>query len=163
MLDDRFLDVDRHGVLRVPMHLWIGLTYLARHWLILLLALASARRSPEALSFAAESLSWLALFLEIPSVLLLMAGLLRHPKSWKFWSFIWKKGVAIIGLTMAANSGFFMWWLWQTDYWSRWPELFLASCLLLDVAIFSGAYRSAYIRQVFREFPSKELVKDASQ
>lgn len=161
-MDDRFLDVDRHGVLKVPFHLWVGLAYLARHWLILVIALASVRRSPETLVLVKDSLSWLTLFFEIPSLLLLVAGLFRHPQAGKFWAFVWRKGVWIIGLTVAANSGFLVWWLWQADYWSRWPELFLASCLLLDFAILFGVYQSTYIRQIFSEFPARLITKEPS-
>ena len=34
--DSAYLDVDRHGVLRVPGTLWLGFSVLARYWLLVL-------------------------------------------------------------------------------------------------------------------------------
>lgn len=152
--DERFLDVDRYGVLKVPLPLWLGLLFLSRHWALLVVTLASARRSPEAVALASGGLSWFTLVLEIPSLLLLAAGLSRHPDAGRLWRWIWNRGLWIIGLTTVINVGFLGWRLWNTDYWQRWPELFLASCVLLDFAIFHGARQSAYVRQIFKEFPS---------
>ncbi len=44
MRDSAFLDVDRYGVLRVPLGMWLGLIVLARHWVLLIVVGASARR-----------------------------------------------------------------------------------------------------------------------
>jgi len=158
--DERFLDVNRDGVLTIPMPLWIGLGFLSRHWLLLVITLASARRSPEAVALASGAITWLSLVLETPALLLLAAGLSRHPLAGRFWRFVWTKGIWIIGFTVTINAGLLAWWLWHVDYWERWPELFLASCVLLDFAIFLGSFRSAYIRQIFIEFPRPPLIQE---
>lgn len=152
--DERFLDINRYGVLRIPLPLWLGLVFLSRHWVLLVVALASARRSPEAVALANSGLSWITLALEVPSLLLLAAGMSRHPDAGVFWRKIWSMGVWIIGLTALINAAFLGWRLWHTEYWERWPELFLASCVLLDFAIFFGSRQSLYVRQIFKEFPS---------
>lgn len=159
--DERLLDVNRYGVLKVPLPLWLGLLFLSRHWVLLVVALASARRSPEAIALASSGLSWVTLVLEIPSLLLLAAGLSRHPDAGKFWRKIWCMGVGIIGMTTATNAVLLGWKLWNTEYWERWPDLFLASCVLLDFAIFYGSHQSAYVRQIFQEFPLKSNRQDA--
>ena len=152
--DERLLDVDRYGALRVPLPLGLGLVFLSRHWLLLFAALASARRSPEVVSWASGGLSWIWLLIEVPALLLLVAGFSRHPQAGMFWRKVWSNGIWIVGFAAAANTGLLAWWLWNADFWSRWPELFLASCVLMDFAIFTGCHRSTYIRQIFNEFPS---------
>ena len=47
MQDSAFLDVDRHGVLRVPGILWLGFAVMARYWILVVIVTASARRSQQ--------------------------------------------------------------------------------------------------------------------
>jgi hypothetical protein len=152
--DDRYLNVDAHGVLRVPMQVWLGMVFLSRHWVLLVITLASVRRSPEVVLMASGGLSWVLLLLEVPALLLLFAGLSRHPTASTLWRKLWAKGIWITGLTAVINACMLGWWLWNADFWHRWPELFMASCVLLDFAIFGGFRKSTYIQQIFNEFPS---------
>ncbi len=160
-LDERFLHVNRYGVLSIPAPLWLGLGFLSRHWVLLIITLASARRSPEAVALASGGLPWVTLVLELPALLLLAAGLSRHPQAGRFWRMVWGQGVRIIGLTATINAGLLAWWLWHTEYWERWPELFLASCVLLDFAIFFGTRQSGYIKQIFKEFPENPSIEES--
>lgn len=151
--DERLLHVNQHGVLEIPGPLWLGLGFLSRHWILLIITLASARRSPEVVALASGGLSWVTLTLSIPSLLLLMAGMSRHPTAGRFWRIVWNQGTRIVGLTAIINAGLLAQWLWHSQYWERWPELFLASCLLMDFAIFFGIRQSSYMQQIFKEFP----------
>ena len=157
--DERYLNVSKHGVLNVPMTLWVGMLFLARHWILLIATLAS-RRSAETIQFAADSLSWLPLMLELPVLILIFAGFSRHPTAGPFLRQVWRFGQHILCLTAAVNIVWVGWLLWQSEVWRRWPELFLASCALLDVAIILGVYRSYYIKQIFAEFPEPLPVKN---
>ncbi len=150
-MDERFLNVNRFGVLSVPGPLWLAMAFLGRHWILLIITLAS-RRSPEAIQLASTSLSALVLLLELPVLILAYAGFSRHPSAGKVLRFIWHKGRVILGATAVINLGLLAWFLWHADVWRR-PELFLASCGLLDVAIVYGIYKSPFIKQVFMEFP----------
>jgi hypothetical protein len=91
--------------------------------------------------------------LELPALVLAVAALSRHPTTGGFLRWVWSKGIHILGMTALTNLGLLAWWLLTTKYWNRWPELFLASCSLLDLAVFVGSYSSRYIRTVFSEFP----------
>jgi hypothetical protein len=157
--DERYLNVSKHGVLNVPMTLWVGMLFLARHWILLIATLAS-RRSTETIQFAANSLSWLPLMLELPVLILIFAGFSRHPTAGAFLRQVWRFGRHILCLTAAVNIVWVGWLLWQSEVWRRWPELFLASCALLDVAIILGVYRSDYIKAIFAEFPEPLPVKN---
>lgn len=152
-IDERYLNVNRYGVLSVPAPLWLAMAFLGRHWLLLIVTLASARRSPETVQLAASSLSWFVLLLEAPVLILAYAGFSRMPSAGSVLRFIWLHGRLILGLTAVLNLVLLGWFLWHSDVWRRWPELFLASCGLLDFAVVYGIFKSPYIRQVFLEFP----------
>jgi hypothetical protein len=160
-IDERFLNVNRYGVLSVPGPLWLAMAFLGRHWLLLIVALAS-RRSPEAVQMAGNSLSWVVLLLEFPVMLLAYAAFSRHPDTGGLIRFIWSKGRFILGMTATLNLVLLGWFLWNSEVWRRWPELFLASCGLLDVVIIYGIYTSGYIKQIFLEFPQPVSVKGKS-
>ena len=153
-IDERFLNVNRYGVLSFPAPLWLAMAFLGRHWLLLIVTLASASRSPETVQMAASSLSWLVLLLESPVLILAYAGFSRMPTTGSFLRFIWANGRLILGLTAVLNLVLLGWFLWLSDVWQRWPELFFASCGLLDFAILYGIWTSPYIKQVFTEFPA---------
>lgn len=151
-MDERYLNVNRFGVLSIPGPLWLAMAFLGRHWVLLIITLAS-RRSPDAIQLASSSLSAAVLLLEAPVLALAYAGFSRHPSAGAILRFIWRHGRVILATTAAVNLGLLGWFLWHADVWRR-PELFLASCGLLDVAIVYGIYKSAYIKQVFMEFPA---------
>lgn len=152
-MDERYLNVNRFGVLRIPGPLWLAMAFLGRHWLLLIITLAS-RRAPDAVQLASSSLSAAVLLLELPVLILAYAGFSRHPSAGAASRFIWRHGRAILAATAAINLGLLVWFLWHADVWRR-PELFLASCGLLDLAIVYGIYTSDYIKQVFMEFPAR--------
>jgi hypothetical protein len=151
-MDERYLNVNRFGVLSIPGPLWLAMAFLGRHWVLLVITLAS-RRSPDAIQLASSSLSAAVLLLEAPVLALAYAGFSRHPSAGAILRFIWRNGRAILAATAVINLGLLAWFLWHADVWRR-PELFLASCGLLDLAIVYGIYKSAYIKQVFMEFPA---------
>lgn len=160
--DERFLNVDRYGCLRTPLPLWLGLVFMARHWSLLIVTLASVRRAPESVALAYEGLSWVTLVMEVPVLLLIVGALFRRPESGQFWRTLWRHGLKILWLTLMANAVYLATHLLRTPYWGK-GELAMASCLLLDMAIAFGSMKSPYIRQVFLEFPASTPSGDAAR
>jgi len=155
--DSAYLDVDRHGVLRVPGPLWLGFAVLARYWILLLVVTVSARRSPEAALLLGEGgFPWGWLAVQSPIVLLMFAGFQRVPTAGAWARVIWRRGPAIVALTALLNLGWTGRLLWESDSWSLWPELFLGSCVLIDLAIALAVLRDRFFAQLFSEFPARE-------
>lgn len=149
------LDLDRHGVLRVPTPLWIGFALLARHWLLVLLVLVSARASKSTVQLIGDfDQLWPMLIVQVPVLLLALAGARRAPEAGRAARAVWGLGRPIVIVVALLNIGWTAHLLWQSDYWNLWPELFLGSCALIDLALAAHAWQSPAMAQLFREFPS---------
>lgn len=155
--DSAYLDLDRHGVLRVPGPLWLGFTVLARYWILVLVVTVSARRSPEAVLLLGDGgYPWAWLAVQAPIVLLMFAGFQRVPTAGWWARALWRQGRAIVVLTALLNLGWTAHLLWQSDSWTLWPELFLASCVLIDLAVALSVLRDRFFAQLFSEFPAPQ-------
>lgn len=157
-IDDRLLDVDKHGALRAPSILWIALAVLCRYWILVVVVFVSARRAPDVVRVLGEGFSWYFLLLEIPAILVLLAATRRRPGAGALWRWLWRNARVLITCAVVAHLGATAWLLWSADVWRRWPELFLASCNLIDLAILASILRDGYYRQLFADFPSEETV-----
>lgn len=154
---DAAFQIDRYGVLRIPALLWLAFALLARHWVLLVGVVVLGRRDPSAwLLFGNEGLPLAMLMLESPILLLAAAAGNRQPEAGKWARLIWRRGPEIVALTALLNLGWTIKLLLASNYWTLWPELFLASCCLLDMAIALGMYTSPYYRQLFEEFPQQK-------
>lgn len=157
MQDERYLDVDRYGVLRIPANLWMAAAFLARHWILMVAVAVSARRSTSAVLLLGDGgIPWAQLVLELPIVLLVFAGFNRNPQGGACVRFLWRHGRELVLLQVILNIGRTVWLLATSSYWLPWPELFLACCALIDLAILFGMYQGGYFRQLFLEFPARE-------
>ena len=155
-LDERFLDVNAHGVLRVPGPLWAGFAVLARHWVLMLLVAVSARRDPSIVRVLGDSgIPWLMLGMQLPALLVALAGAQRRPEAPMLWRWIWRFGRGLVVVTALANIAWTAHLLMDSDYWLPWPELYLGSCALIDLAVVVGLYSTPLMRQLFREFPPR--------
>jgi len=154
-VDDYLLDVNRHGVLSVPAGLWIAMAFLARHWLLLVIVVVSARRSKESVMLLGGDFSWWVLVLEAPVLLVLAAAIYRRPEGGGAARAVWKQGGHILAATAMLNIGLAAWYLWKSAYWNPWPELFVVSCALLDLAIIYAIYTNDQVKRVFAEFPER--------
>lgn len=152
-LDERFLDVDAHGSLRVPGVLWLGMAFLARYF-ILALGLVFSHSQELLDALFTNKFVWMVLVLEIPAVALLMAGANRGPEGAAAWRMLWLRGRVIIAALAALHVLYASWMLWTSDVWRPWPELLLASCALLDIAIAYGVHTDGFFKQLFSEFPA---------
>ncbi|WP_428421256.1 DUF2919 family protein [Methylibium sp.] len=153
---DAAFQIDHHGVLRIPSLLWVALALLARHWVLLLLIVVSARREGSSVLLLGDGgVPWVALGMEVPVVLLAFAAFYRQPTAGAWARLLWRRGREIVAVTAALNVGWTVDLLLKSDYWLPWPELFLISCGVLDVAIALSMYTTPYYRQLFNEFPAR--------
>jgi hypothetical protein len=150
MQDSAYLDVNDHGVLRVPVPLWLGFAVLARYWLLMLVVMVSAQQSREsALLLGHDGVPWAWLALQLPIVLLMIAGVHRVPAGGR-----WRNGRIIVTLTALLNLAWTARLLWLSDDWALWPELLLASFVLIDLATALAIWRNRFFAQLFSEFPA---------
>lgn len=152
-IDERLLLVNRHGAVSVPGVLWIAMAFLARYWIVVLAVLLSSRRSPETVRVLGQDFAWFMLAIEVPVLLVMIAGGNRSPDAWKPWRFIWTHGrnilIAIAAVHIVAAGVA----LYASPAWRRWPELFFASCAVLDLAVILALVRDGFFRQLFADFP----------
>ena len=152
--DDRFFDTDKNGVLKIPFVMWLGLVIQTRHWILLLLTIATfaVGASTPAVITNHEVGIWMATA-QLPSVLVLTAAVFRVPTGTSWIRLVWANGYKLMITTALLNLLFVTWWLMTTPTWNRWPELYFASTALLDLVISYWASSQALPRQVFSEFP----------
>jgi len=155
-LDSCFLDVDRHGVLRVPALVWVALALLARYWVLLAVVASSVSRNTDAVRLLGDGgLSPALMVMELPAFAVALAAARRVPQAGGAMRFLWRHGRIGMAATALANLAWTAAFLVESSYWSLWPELFLASCCLLDAAIVLSMYTHPVHRQLFLEFPSR--------
>lgn len=152
-LDERLLDVNEHGVLRIPMGVWLALLFLARHWLITFVVLISSIMNRETMKVLGGDFSWVTLAIELPAVFLLWLCTRRRTEAGQLVRAIWPWARHLAAGTALLHLAYVIWFLSDSTYWLPWPELFLASCALIDLAIIVGLYKSEHLKNVFGEFP----------
>jgi hypothetical protein len=153
--DSAFLDVNSHGVLRVPGPLWLGFAVMARYWILMLVVMVSARRSKESVLLLGDGgIPWIWLAMQLPIVLLMIAAAQRNPTGGRWARVLWHNGRLIVTLTALLNLGWTAHLLWVSDDWALWPELLLASFCLIDLAITLAVWRDKFFAQLFSEFPA---------
>ncbi len=162
-MDERYLHLNRHGVLAVPGALMAIMAYLLRYWLVALLMVTLMRRSPEAASWFYHSVSWGLLILQAPMLLLAYAAGARQPSAglWPRWA--WRHGVAIVSVTVVLNLAWATHFLMGRAVWEPWPERAVLVAALIELGIGVGIWRNAYYRQIFQEFPAQLGAAVASQ
>lgn len=161
-MDDRLLDLDRHGVLKPPLALWLAAAFLLRHWLLMLFIAASARSSPATLAWIDGESTVLMLAIELPMLLLALAWTRRQPEGGSVVRWLWCQGRVLIGLTAAMHLAWSAWYLSGQAVWNPWPDRALALAALVDSGILLGIWRSPLLRQLFAEFPPRPSSKGAT-
>lgn len=162
-MDERLLQVTRHGVTRVPAELWLGLAILARYWVLMIVILVSSRREGSAVLLLGDhGVAWLLLFLQSPVIALLAAAGNRRPDAAAPLRWLWRHGRAIIWLTAAFNIAWTASILWHADYWSWWPEYLLLGCAAFDLFI-ANMVAQPFYKGLFAEFPDNGQSNDPSR
>jgi hypothetical protein len=119
-----------------------------------IVVIASAKRSPDTIRLLGQDFSWYMLALELPVMFVIFAGASRNPDAGRFRRAVWARGRAILIAVAVAHMAVTAAALGVTDVWRRWPELFLASCAVLDLAIVTALVRDGFFRNLFADFPA---------
>ena len=154
-IDERLLNVDRHGALAVPAVLWLVMAFLCRYWIVVVVVFASAKRSPETVRLLGQDFSWFMLALEVPVMIVMAAAWNRSPEAGAFWRAVWARGRILLIAIAATHIAATVVALIASGVFRRWPELFLASCAVLDLAVIYALARDDYFRQLFADFPAR--------
>ena len=155
-LDERLLDVNEHGVLRIPAEVWMALVFLARHWVLTLVETVIARRSKEAYILFGADFSWVVLAIEVPALCMAALCIRRVPQAGGLVRRLWPFARYFGAATALMHLAYVGWYLSQSDYWLPWPELFLVSSALIDFVILFAFFRSPHLLRVFAEFPAPQ-------
>lgn len=153
LVDERLLALNRHGALAVPGTVWLAMAFLSRYWIVVMTVLISARRSPETIRVLGQDFAWIMLALELPALLMMIAAGNRRPDAWGLWRWLWTHGRTILIAVAAIHIATAAFALYSTPHWRRWPELFIASCALLDAAVIYALARDSFFGQLFADFP----------
>jgi hypothetical protein len=151
--DERLLNVDSNGVLKIPLEMWLAIAFLCRHWLLALAVTVSYRRNHDAALLLGSDFTWVVLALEVPTVCFFLLCILRSTNSGHFVRYLWQHAVWLPLGTIILHLGYVIWYLSASSYWLPWPELFLVSSALIDLAIGVAFIRSEYWQKVLSEFP----------
>ena len=148
--------VNQHGVLAIPGLMWAAFVLLARQWVLLVMVGVSTFRGQTDISLllGEGGVPWGALAAQAPVLLLANVAAQRFPTAGAWARWVWRWGREIVALAALLNLAWTILFLWSSDYWMPWPELFLACCSLLDLAIVLALFTGPYYRQLFNEFPS---------
>lgn len=152
---DLFASIDRYGAIKPPFTFWAITLFQVRHWIILLLVVVSARRSPETVQILGHDFNWWQLALQAPALLLLFTAMQRHPDASRAIRFLWSKGRELFTLGAALNIGWAALILTEATRWRPWPERGLLALALIEAALILYFWRSAVLKELFESFPGK--------
>lgn len=156
-MDERLLDVDQYGVLRVPGTFWLGMAVLVRYWVLMLIMLVSAQQAGTIFEMMGSKVPWLALAGEVFALAAVIAAGSRQPEAGAVWRWIWARAHVWVVLTAACNVAWFTYASAQSNWELTRAQVAMAGFALLDVCIAWTFVRSPYFRQLFREFPASTL------
>ena len=137
------------------MSLWFCTVFLLRHWILLILVLASSITGVAGVQWAYAALTPTVLVLQAPMWLLVVAWARRLPQAGAGARWLWRHGREIITLTAVLNLGWAAALLWDREIWNPWPERFMLIVAMIELFVIAGVWRSALYRQLFSEFPAK--------
>lgn len=152
-MDERLLDIDQYGVLRVPGMFWLGMAVLVRYWALMLAMLMSGGQAGAILGVMGGKIPWLALAGEIFAMAAIVAAGNRQPEAGAAWRWLWRRAHVLVVITAACNVAWFAYSSTQSSWEFTRGQLAMAGFALLDVCMAWVFTRSAYFRQLFSEFP----------
>lgn len=152
-MDERLLDVDQYGVLRVPGLFWLGMGVLVRYWALMLFMLMSAQQAGTIFEMMGNKVPWLALAGEVFALAAVIAAGSRQPEAGKLWRWAWRHAHVLVTLTAACNVAWFAYASTLANWEFTRAQLAMGGFALLDVCMAWVFVRSTYYRQLFSEFP----------
>jgi hypothetical protein len=152
-MDERLLDVDQYGVLRVPGMFWLGMAVLVRYWALMLVMLMSAQQAGTIFEMMGSKVPWLALAGEVFALVVVVTAGSRQPEAGRVWRWTWRHAHVLLAMTAACNVAWFIYASTQASWEFTRPQVAMAGFALLDVCMAWIFLRSTYFRQLFSEFP----------
>ncbi len=153
MMEDHSLDVNEHGVLRIPAALWLALGLQCRYWVFgVLLIFAGQQGQTLWQLFDAKLITWL-LLVEIPALVASFVSAVRRPEAGRIVRALWSWLPPLVSISAIAHLAYTAWHLWQSEYWSPWPEMAMVCLAFLDLMTIYALYRQPHWKAVLSEFP----------
>lgn len=153
MIDERALDVNEYGVLRIPAALWLALVLQCRHWVLgMMLLFAGPQGQTVWQLLDAKEAGWL-LLMEVSALVAIFVCAARRPEAGRTVRALWSWVPQLITVSALAHLAYTGWYLWHSSYWLPWPEMAMACVMLLDLATIYALYRQPHWVAVFAEFP----------
>jgi len=154
-IDDRFLNVNSHGVLTIPAELYISMFLMIRYWLYFIALIITPDLSTNNSNSTLEIEFFSILVPELTAALVIFSALSRHPSSGRIVRFIWRHGIKLLILPAAAHLIHIFIIFSKISYFKLFPELLIISFGILDVIIIYSLLTSKHTQQVFKEFPEE--------
>lgn len=152
-MDERFLDVDQYGVLRVPGMFWLGMAVLVRYWILMLIMLVSAQQAGTIFEMMGSKVPWLALAGEVFALAVVISAGSRQPEAGGVWRRVWRYAHVLVALTAACNVAWFVYASTHANWELTRAQVAMAGFAMLDLCMAWVFVRSDYFRQLFSEFP----------
>lgn len=156
-MDERFLNVNRYGVLRADALFWSGCMILVRFQMVFLFAFAAARRDPQVMQVFSNGIPWLAMLVEVPALFLLIAAGRRNPDAGRFLRFVWQHARWAVLTTVLGHAIWTAVYFWSFDGDPSRLDLIVLCFAVIDLAILKSFWGSDYYRQLFKEFPGRVI------
>lgn len=154
-MDERLLHVNRYGVLQPTGLFWLGCLILVRFQLFSFFALIAARKSVGVMQVFEGGVPWLAMAVELPVLLLLLAAGRRHPEASGVFRLLWRHAKWLVLMTVVGHLFWAGLFFAQFDGFVDKLDLIVFCFALLDVSLLWSFWFSDYYRQLFSEFPQQ--------
>ncbi|RKZ92969.1 MAG: hypothetical protein DRR19_02670 [Candidatus Parabeggiatoa sp. nov. 1] len=148
-----FEDYNEYNVLKIPLTLILVNLYLVKHFLIFVLPMIST--IPVLVKFAHEQFSIALLLSSIPAALVIVGMVRRVPNTRsRIIGLIWRKGRFLLLSSLVLEISFIA--LYVVLGLKKFNEVSLMF-VYIDVVLIIFLVRSQRVRDVFTEFPEKEV------
>lgn len=152
MMRYSFEHYDTHGYLKASLWLWLGWLFLARAWVVLVLAGVSREHGPTILSliYPDTQMLYVGLVAGLPSMILMWLIHLRHIKRWYVWLWVaWGRTLTL--LTLVIQGGQTLYHIYLQHGVFQWAN---ALTLLILLWFFLYLARSQRVKDCFDAFSS---------
>ena len=155
-MDERLLHVNRYGVLQPTGLFWLGCLILIRFQLFSFFALIAARKSAGVMQVFEGGVPWLAMAVEFPVLLLLLAAGRRHPDASGVFRLLWRYAKRLVLMTVVGHLVWAGLFFAEFDGFVGKLDLIVFCFTLLDVSLLWSFWFSDYYRKLFSEFPQQK-------
>jgi hypothetical protein len=144
-------DYNEYDVLKIPVSLIVSVLYALKHYIFVIALALGARRSPDLKEFLwGLETDAVTLLMMVPALAVGLAMMKRHPHASDIFRVIWKRGLLLLWLTLAADALVLGYKLFLS---TRGAGVVFYFLIFLDIWFIYYLYSTKIIRDVFREFP----------